>query len=158
MLGVPTMSRDFTKLAFAYFMTEVDSTADGNSSARPRSSRRVEAARLCYRGCYKPSRGFAPAAQKTCDGGSGRPILIGSLVHQNTTSLTRALDKSDSLRDTALRAEIDPCRMRICWRRAPGHHGRDQCAFRRRFAVATGPVHLRAPRCPIPSTSRVQCD
>ena len=46
----------------------------------------------------------------------GLAAHLDQVVTQNTTSITRALDKSESLRDTARRAEIDPGAHRLCWR------------------------------------------
>ena len=65
---------------------------------------------------------------------------LDQVVTQNTTSLTRALDKSDSLRDTAQRAEVDP---RACV--YVGDEPRDIMAatnarFGAAIAVATGPA------------------
>jgi phosphoglycolate phosphatase-like HAD superfamily hydrolase len=108
MLGVPApLQRDFAKLAFAYFMTEVDSTE--RMEILPQVPEVLAELKR---------RGFATAVVTSRPGDSrlllkklamvGLAAHLDQVVTQNTTSLTRALDKSDSLRETALRAQIDP--------------------------------------------------
>jgi phosphoglycolate phosphatase-like HAD superfamily hydrolase len=108
MLGVPEqMQRDFAKLAFAYFMTEVDSTE--RMEILPQVPEVLAELKR---------RGFATAVVTSRPGDSrlllkklamvGLAAHLDQVVTQNTTSITRALDKSDSLRETALRAAIDP--------------------------------------------------
>jgi phosphoglycolate phosphatase-like HAD superfamily hydrolase len=107
MLGVPEkMQRDFTKLAFAYFMTEVDATE--RMEVLPHVQETLAELKR---------RGYATAVITSRPGDSRRLLkklaMVGlaayldQVVTQNTTSLTRALDKSESLRDTARRAEVD---------------------------------------------------
>jgi phosphoglycolate phosphatase-like HAD superfamily hydrolase len=140
MLGVPEhMQRDFAKLAFAYFMTEVD------------SSERMEIlAHVPEVLVELKRRGYATAVVTSRPGDSrlllkklamvGLAAHLDQVVTQNTTSITRALDKSESLRETALRAEIDP---RACV--YVGDEPRDIMAatnakFGAAIAVATGPA------------------
>lgn len=140
MLGVPEpMHRDFTKLAFAYFMTEVDSTE--RMEILPHVPEVLAELKR---------RGYATAVVTSRPGDSrlllkklamvGLAAYLDQVVTQNTTSLTRALDKSDSLRDTALRAEIDPAACVYV-----GDEPRDIMAatnarFGAAIAVATGPA------------------
>lgn len=140
MLGVPEhMQRDFAKLAFAYFMTEVDSTE--RMEILPHVPEVLAALKR---------RGYATAVVTSRPGNSGlllkKLAMVGlaayldQVVTQNTTSLTRALDKSDSLRETARRAEIDPDACVYV-----GDEPRDIMAamnagFGAAIAVATGPA------------------
>lgn len=147
MLGVPEhMQRDFAKLAFAYFMTEVDSTE--RMEILPQVPEVLAELKR---------RGYATAVVTSRPGDSSlllkKLAMVGLAAHldqvvtQNTTSITRALDKSDSLRDTARRAELDP---RACV--YVGDEPRDIMAatnagFGAAIAVATGPAtydHLRS--------------
>jgi phosphoglycolate phosphatase-like HAD superfamily hydrolase len=140
MLGAPEhMQRDFAKLAFAYFMTEVD------------SSERMEILPHVPEVLAELKRlGYATAVVTSRPGDSrvllkklamvGLAAHLDQVVTQNTTSITRALDKSESLRETALRAEVDP---RACV--YVGDEPRDIMAatnaeFGAAIAVATGPA------------------
>lgn len=140
MLGVPEhLQRDFAKLAFAYFMTEVDATE--RMEVLPHVQETLADLKR---------RGYATAVVTSRPGDSrlllkklamvGLGAHLDQVVTQNTTSLTRALDKSDSLRDTAQRAEVDP---RACV--YVGDEPRDIMAatnarFGAAIAVATGPA------------------
>jgi phosphoglycolate phosphatase len=140
MLGVPEhMQRDFTKLAFAYFMTEVDATE--RMEVLPHVQETLADLKR---------RGYATAVVTSRPGDSklllkklamvGLAAYLDQVVTQNTTSLTRALDKSDSLRDTARRAEVDPSACVYV-----GDEPRDIMAainaqFGAAIAVATGPA------------------
>ena len=140
MLGVPThMQRDFAKLAFAYFMTEVDATE--RMEVLPHVQETLADLKR---------RGYVTAVVTSRPGDSrlllkklamvGLAAYLDQVVTQNTTSLTRALDKSDSLRETARRAEVDP---RACI--YVGDEPRDIMAamnaeFGAAIAVATGPA------------------
>jgi N-acetyl-D-muramate 6-phosphate phosphatase len=140
MLGVPErMQRDFAKLAFAYFMTEVDSTE--RMEILPHVPEVLADLKR---------RGYATAVVTSRPGDSrlllkklamvGLAAYLDQVVTQNTTSITRALDKSDSLRETARRAEVDP---RECV--YVGDEPRDIMAatnagFGAAIAVATGPA------------------
>ena|ERR1700722_705563 len=140
MLGVPpSLQRDFSKLAFAYFMTEVDTTE------------RMEILPQVPEVLAELKRqGYATAVITSRPGDSrlllkklamvGLAAYLDQVVTQNTTSITRALDKSDSLRDTAGRAGIDP---RACV--YVGDEPRDIMAatnarFGAAIGVATGPA------------------
>jgi phosphoglycolate phosphatase-like HAD superfamily hydrolase len=140
MLGVPEhRQRDFAKLAFAYFMTEVD------------SSERMEILPHVPEVLAELKRlGYATAVVTSRPGDSrlllkklamvGLAAHLDQVVTQNTTSITRALDKSESLRETAARAEVDP---RACV--YVGDEPRDIMAatnakFGAAIAVATGPA------------------
>jgi phosphoglycolate phosphatase len=140
MLGVPEpMQRDFAKLAFAYFMTEVD-TAERMEILPHVTEVLADLKR----------RGYATAVITSRPGDSrlllkklamvGLAAYLDQVVTQNTTSITRALDKSESLRETARRAEVDP---RACV--YVGDEPRDIMAamnagFGAAIAVATGPA------------------
>ncbi len=140
MLGVPPhLQRDFAKLAFAYFMTEVDSTE--RMEILPHVSEVLGELKR---------RGYATAVVTSRPGDPGRLMkklaMVGLATHldqvvtQNTTSITRALDKSESLRETARRAEIDPAAIVYV-----GDEPRDIMAatnaqFGAAIAVATGPA------------------
>ena len=140
MLGVPEhLQRDFAKLAFAYFMTEVDATE--RMEVLPHVS---ETLAELHRA------GYAMGVITSRPGDSrlllkklamvGLGAYFDHVVTQNTTSITRALDKSESLRDTARRAEVDP---RACV--YVGDEPRDIMAARNAefgaaIAVATGPA------------------
>jgi N-acetyl-D-muramate 6-phosphate phosphatase len=140
MLGVPPdMQRDFAKLAFAYFMTEVDSTE--RMEILPHVPEVLGELKR---------RGYATAVVTSRPGDSrlllkklamvGLAAYLDQIVTQNTTSLTRALDKSDSLRETARRAEIEPVACVYV-----GDEPRDIMAatnarFGAAIAVATGPA------------------
>jgi N-acetyl-D-muramate 6-phosphate phosphatase len=146
MLGVPeAMQRDFAKLAFAYFMAEADATE------------RMEVLPYVQETLAElKRRGYATAVITSRPGDSrlllkklamvGLAAHLDQVVTQNTTSLTRALDKSESLRDTARRAEIDAGACVYV-----GDEPRDiMAAMNARFGaaigVATGPAtydHLR---------------
>lgn len=140
MLGVPeNLQRDFAKLAFAYFMTEVDATE------------RMEVLPHVQETLAELKRAGYATGVITSRPGDSRVLLkklamvglgahLDQVVTQNTTSLTRALDKSESLRDTARRAEVDP---RACM--YVGDEPRDIMAamnaeFGAAIAVATGPA------------------
>lgn len=140
MLGVPEpMQRDFAKLAFAYFMTEVDATE--RMEILPHVPETLAELKR---------RGYATAVI-TSRPGDARLLLkklamvglashLDQVVTQTTTSITRALDKSESLRETARRAEVHP---RACI--YVGDEPRDIMAatnaeFGAAIAVATGPA------------------
>jgi len=140
MLGVPErMQRDFAKLAFAYFMTEVDATE--RMEVLPHVQETLAELKR---------RGYATAVITSRPGDSrlllkklamvGLAAHLDQVVTQNTTSLTRALDKSESLRDTARRAELDAGACVYV-----GDEPRDIMAatnarFGAAIAVATGPA------------------
>jgi phosphoglycolate phosphatase-like HAD superfamily hydrolase len=140
MLGVPEpLQRDFTKLAFAYFMAEADATE------------RMEVLPHVQETLAELKRhGYATAVITSRPGDSrlllkklamvGLGAYLDQVVTQNTTSLTRALDKSESLRDTARRAGIDAIACVYV-----GDEPRDIMAatnarFGAAIAVATGPA------------------
>jgi phosphoglycolate phosphatase-like HAD superfamily hydrolase len=140
MLGVPEpMQRDFTKLAFAYFMTEADATE--RMEVLPHVPETLAELKR---------RGYATAVITSRPGDSslllkklamvGLAAYLDQVVTQNTTSLLRALDKSESLRDTARRAEIEASACVYV-----GDEPRDIMAatnarFGAAIAVATGPA------------------
>jgi len=138
MLGVPgNLQRDFAKLAFAYFMTEVDATE------------RMEVLPHVHDTLAELHRSGYAMGVITSRPGDSRLLLkklamvrlaayFDHVVTQNTTSITRALDKSESLRETARRAEVEP---RACI--YVGDEPRDimaaqQAGFGATIAVATG--------------------
>ncbi len=140
MLGVPEkMQRDFTKLAFAYFMTEADATE--RMEVLPHVPEALAELKR---------RGYATAVITSRPGDSSlllkKLAMVGLAAHldhvvtQNTTSLLRALDKSESLRDTARRVEVAPSACVYV-----GDEPRDIMAatnarFGAAIAVATGPA------------------
>jgi phosphoglycolate phosphatase-like HAD superfamily hydrolase len=140
MLGVPAhMQRDFAKLAFAYFMTEVDATE--RMEILPQVPEVLAELKR---------RGYATAVITSRPGDStlllkklamvGLAAHLDQVVTQNTTSITRALDKSESLRDTARRADIETAACVYV-----GDEPRDiMAAMNARFGaaigVATGPA------------------
>jgi phosphoglycolate phosphatase-like HAD superfamily hydrolase len=140
MLGVPErLQRDFAKLAFAYFMTEADATE--RMEVLPRVAETLAELKRA---------GYATGVITSRPGDSrlllkklamvGLAAFLDQVVTQNTSSITRALDKSESLRDTARRAEVDP---RACM--YVGDEPRDIMAatnaeFGAAIAVATGPA------------------
>jgi len=140
MLGVPErLQRDFAKLAFAYFMTEADATE--RMEVLPHVPETLAELKRA---------GYATGVITSRPGDSrlllkklamvGLAAFLDQVVTQNTTSITRALDKSESLRDTARRAEVDP---RACM--YVGDEPRDIMAamnaeFGAAIAVATGPA------------------
>ena len=140
MIGVPEeMRRDFTKLAFAYFMIEVDGTE------------RMEVLPHVYETLVLlKRRGYATGVITSRPGDPivlmkklsmvGLASQLDQVVTQDTTSLLRALDKSESLRETAKRAEVAPD---LCM--YVGDEPRDVMAamnagFGAAVAVATGPA------------------
>jgi len=140
MLGVPEhMQRDFAKLAFAYFMTEVDSTE--RMEILPHVPEVLGELKR---------RGYATAVVTSRPGESrllrkklamvGLAAHLDQVVTQNTTSITRALDKSDSLRDTARRAEIDPSAIVYVGDEPRDVMAATKAGFGAAIAVATGPA------------------
>ena len=146
LLGVPAhMQRDFAKLAFAYFMTEVDATE--RMEVLPHVSETLADLKR---------RGYATAVVTSRPGDSslllkklamvGLGAHLDQVVTQNATSLALLLDKSESLRETARRAAVEP---EACV--YVGDEPRDVMAatnagFGVSIGVATGPAtyeHLR---------------
>lgn len=140
MLGVPPhLQRDFAKLAFAYFMTEVDSTE--RMEILPHVPEVLSELKR---------RGYVTAVVTSRPGDPGRLMkklaMVGLAAHldqvvtQNTTSITRALDKSESLRETARRAEIDPSAIVYVGDEPRDIMAATNAAFGAAIAVATGPA------------------
>ena len=140
LLGVPEkLQKDFAKLAFAYFMTEVDATE--RMEVLPHVQETL--AELKHRG-------YATAVVTSRPGDSrlllkklamvGLGAHLDQVVTQNAGSLTQILDKSRSLRDTARRAEVEAAQCVYV-----GDEPRDIMAatnarFGAAIAVATGPA------------------
>ena len=140
MLGVPEhLRRDFTKLAFAYFMTEVDGTE--RMEILPHVPETLAELKR---------RGYATAVITSRPGDSkllmkklamvGLASHLDQVVTQNTTSLTRALDKSDRLRDTAKRADIEPTACMYVGDEPRDIMAASNAGFGAAIAVATGPA------------------
>jgi phosphoglycolate phosphatase len=105
MLGVPEhLRRDFAQLAFAYFITEIDATE--RMEVLPHVPETLAELKR---------RGYATGVITSRPGDAQRLVeklaMVGLAAHldqvvtQDTATL-RALDKSESLRETAKRAEV----------------------------------------------------
>lgn len=147
LLGVPEpMQRDFAKLAFAYFMTEVDATE--RMEVLPHVSETLaDLKRRGYATAVITSRPGDPTLLLKKLAMVGLSAHLDQVVTQNADSpLALLLDKSESLRETARRAEIEP---KACV--YVGDEPRDVMAasnagFGASIGVATGPAtyeHLR---------------
>ncbi len=146
LLGVPQhMQRDFAKLAFAYFMTEVDATE--RMEVLPHVSETLaDLKRRGYATAVVTSRPGDPNLLLKKLAMVGLGAHLDQVVTQNATSLALLLDKSESLRDTARRAEVEPGACVYV-----GDEPRDVMAatnagFGVSIGVATGPAtyeHLR---------------
>ncbi len=139
MLGVPEhLRRDFASLAFAYFITEIDATE--RMEVLPHVAETLaELKRRGYVTGVITSRPGDPKRLATKLAMVGLASHIDHVVTQDTASL-RALDKSESLRQTAKRAAVLP---RACM--YVGDEPRDIMAagnagFGAAIAVATGPA------------------
>ena len=140
MLGVPEhLRRNFTKLAFAYFMTEVDGTE--RMEILPHVPETLAELKR---------RGYATAVITSRPGDSklllkklamvGLATYLDQVVTQDTTSLIRALDKSESLRETARRAEIAPDACMYVGDEPRDIMAASNAGFGAAVAVATGPA------------------
>ncbi len=140
MLGVPAhLQRDFAKLAFAYFMTEVDSTE--RMEILPHVPEVLaELKRRSYVTAIVTSRPGDPARLMKKLAMVGLATHFDQIVTQNTTSITKALDKSESLRDTARRAEIDPAAIVYVGDEPRDIMAANNAEFGAAIAVATGPA------------------
>jgi phosphoglycolate phosphatase-like HAD superfamily hydrolase len=141
-LGVPEHLRpEYTKLAFAYFMTEIDKTE--RLEVLPHVQETLAELKR---------RGYATGVITSRPGDSQRLVeklaMVGlasyldHVVTQSSASL-RALDKSQSLKQTALKAAMHP---RACM--YVGDEPRDVMAamnagYGAAVAVATGPASYR---------------
>lgn len=139
MLGVPEhMRRDFTKLAFAYFITEIDATE--RMEVLPHVPETLaELKRRGYATGVITSRPGDPKRLVEKLSMVGLASHLDHVVTQDTATL-RALDKSESLRQTAKRAAMLP---RACM--YVGDEPRDIMAaanagYGGAIAVATGPA------------------
>ncbi len=140
MLGVPEhLRRDFTKLAFAYFMTEVDATE--RMEILPRVPETLAELKRCgYATGVITSRPGDPKLLLKKLSMVGLASYLDQVVTQDTTSILRALDKSESLRETARRAEVEPQDCMYIGDEPRDIMAAGNAGFGAAIAVATGPA------------------
>jgi len=140
LLGVPEkLQKDFAKLAFAYFMTEVDATE------------RMEVLPHVHETLTELKRlGYATAVITSRPGDSrlllkklamvGLASHLDQVVTQNAGSLTQILDKSESLRATARRAEVEAVQCVYVGDEPRDIMAANNARFGAAIGVATGPA------------------